>query len=101
MKTADEILESINDYLDRLPYDRKPQGLYDPIRYVLSIGGKRFSEAARSMETQGKILISPNATEEEKTAAAAYLNKHNADFIALYEELSERARQFAAAGKPE
>ena len=42
MKTADEILESINDYLDRLPYDRKPQGLYDPIRYVLSIGGKRI-----------------------------------------------------------
>ena len=42
MKTADEILESINDYLDRLPYERKPQGLYDPIRYVLSIGGKRI-----------------------------------------------------------
>jgi geranylgeranyl diphosphate synthase type II len=42
MKTADKILESINDYLDRLPYDRKPQGLYDPIRYVLSIGGKRI-----------------------------------------------------------
>ena len=42
MKTADQILESINDYLDRLPYERKPQGLYDPIRYVLSIGGKRI-----------------------------------------------------------
>ncbi len=62
----------------------------------LSIGGKRFSKAAQDMETQGKILISPNASEEEKATAAAYLNKHNADFIALYEELSERARQFAA-----
>ena len=42
MKTADEILKLINDYIDGLPYDRKPAGLYEPIRYVLSMGGKRI-----------------------------------------------------------
>ncbi|MBP3776665.1 MAG: polyprenyl synthetase family protein [Prevotella sp.] len=42
MKTSNEILKSVNDFLDKLPYERKPQSLYDPIRYVLSIGGKRI-----------------------------------------------------------
>ena len=36
MKTADEILRMINEYLDNLPYERRPRGLYDPIKYVLS-----------------------------------------------------------------
>ena len=42
MTTADEILKLVNDYLDNLPYDRKPVSLYEPIRYVLSMGGKRI-----------------------------------------------------------
>lgn len=40
--TADEILSSINDYLANTPYDRKPESLYEPIKYVLSMGGKRI-----------------------------------------------------------
>ena len=42
MKSSNEILKSVNDFLDQLPYERKPLSLYDPIRYVLSIGGKRI-----------------------------------------------------------
>jgi geranylgeranyl diphosphate synthase type II len=42
IKTSNEILKSVNDFLDQLPYERKPQSLYEPIRYVLSIGGKRI-----------------------------------------------------------
>ncbi|MCR5077009.1 MAG: polyprenyl synthetase family protein [Prevotella sp.] len=42
MYTADEILKKINEYINHLPYERKPQSLYDPIRYVLSLGGKRI-----------------------------------------------------------
>jgi geranylgeranyl diphosphate synthase type II len=42
IQTSHEILKSINDFLEQLPYERKPQSLYDPIRYVLSIGGKRI-----------------------------------------------------------
>ena len=32
----------VNDFFDRLPYDRRPASLYEPIEYVLSIGGKRI-----------------------------------------------------------
>ncbi len=42
MLTADEILGKVNDFLENQPYDRKPSSLYDPIKYVLSMGGKRI-----------------------------------------------------------
>lgn len=38
MKTADEILSMVNEFLANLPYERKPKSLYEPIRYVLSMG---------------------------------------------------------------
>ena len=40
--TSDEILKKVNQALDALPYDRQPQSLYDPVKYVLSLGGKRI-----------------------------------------------------------
>ena len=42
MLTSNEILHLVNDTLDHLPYDRKPASLYDPVKYVLSLGGKRI-----------------------------------------------------------
>ena len=42
MHTSDQILKLVNDTLDNLAYDRKPSSLYEPIRYVLSLGGKRI-----------------------------------------------------------
>ncbi len=42
MKTSDEILKLVNDFLGALPYERKPKSLYDPVEYVLSMGGKRI-----------------------------------------------------------
>lgn len=36
------MLELIQHYIDSLPYDRKPESLYEPIKYVLSLGGKRI-----------------------------------------------------------
>lgn len=42
MKTADEILKMVNEFLEHLSYDRKPESLYEPIKYVLSMGGKRI-----------------------------------------------------------
>ena len=41
MYTSEELLKNVNEALDNLVYDRQPASLYDPIRYVLSIGGKR------------------------------------------------------------
>ena len=42
MNTSNEILQLVNDFIDRQPYDRRPTSLYDPIKYVLSLGGKRI-----------------------------------------------------------
>ena len=42
MNTSNEILERINAFIEQLPYERKPYSLYEPIRYVLSLGGKRI-----------------------------------------------------------
>ena len=39
---AEELLVKVNDFLDNLKYERKPSGLYDPVKYVLSMGGKRI-----------------------------------------------------------
>ena len=35
-------MEKVNGEIARMPFDRKPAELYAPIRYVLSIGGKRI-----------------------------------------------------------
>ena len=42
MKSSNEILKLVNDFLAKLPYERKPKSLYDPVEYVLSLGGKRI-----------------------------------------------------------
>ena len=42
MKTANKILQLINRYIDEMPYNRQPASLYEPIRYILSLGGKRI-----------------------------------------------------------
>jgi geranylgeranyl diphosphate synthase type II len=41
MYKSEELLKKVNEALDGLTYDRKPSSLYDPIKYVLSLGGKR------------------------------------------------------------
>ena len=41
MYKAEELLKLVNEAIDGLAYDRKPISLYEPIKYVLSLGGKR------------------------------------------------------------
>ena len=40
--TAPQLLDKVNAYLAQMPYARPPQGLYEPIAYELSLGGKRI-----------------------------------------------------------
>ena len=40
--TSQEILNLVNNALASLPYERHPQSLYEPVKYVLSLGGKRI-----------------------------------------------------------
>ena len=40
--TASQLLDKVNAYLRNMSYARPPQGLYEPIAYELSLGGKRI-----------------------------------------------------------
>ena len=42
MYTIAELSRKINDEVAAIQYNAEPQNLYDPIRYILSIGGKRI-----------------------------------------------------------
>lgn len=42
MFTSNELISKVNDFIANLSYDRKPESIYAPIKYVLSIGGKRI-----------------------------------------------------------
>lgn len=42
MFTPSELLEELNSHIADLKFTRTPKGLYTPIEYVLSIGGKRI-----------------------------------------------------------
>ena len=42
MRTASEIIAFVNNAIATMPLDRKPEGLYAPVKYVLSLGGKRI-----------------------------------------------------------
>ena len=41
MYTFTELLKKANEHIGQLQFTRQPAGLYDPIAYVLSLGGKR------------------------------------------------------------
>ena len=85
MKTSDEILSLINEYLDNLPYERKPAGLYDPIKYVLSIGGKRIRPTL--------MLLAYNLYKEDPerilSSAVALETYHN--YTLLHDDLMDNA----------
>lgn len=49
MKTFDEILSLANSELERINWSRNPEGLYEPIGYILSLGGKRIRPAITLM----------------------------------------------------
>ncbi len=50
--TASQLLDKINVYLEQMPYMRPPKGLYEPIAYELSLGGKRIRPVLMLMAYQ-------------------------------------------------
>ena len=42
MFTDTQLLDKVNDYLSHLIYGKQPDGLYEPIQYAMSLGGKRI-----------------------------------------------------------
>lgn len=83
--SANDILTKINDYLDRLVYNRKPESLYEPIKYVLSIGGKRIRPTL--------MLLSYNLFKDNPetilSSACALETYHN--YTLLHDDLMDNA----------
>lgn len=42
MYTINQLLQMVNKAVAEMPYDRQPHRLYEPVEYVLSLGGKRI-----------------------------------------------------------
>lgn len=85
MKTADEILSMVNEFLANLPYERKPKSLYEPIRYVLSMGGKRIRPTLMLL---GYNLFKDNP-EKILLNAVALETYHN--YTLLHDDLMDNA----------
>ena len=49
MYTLDQIIEKVNHAVGKIEYNHEPHNLYAPIRYILSIGGKRIRPALMLM----------------------------------------------------
>lgn len=85
METMISLTEKINQYLGSLDYSRPPQGLYAPVKYVLSMGGKRIRPVL--------MLMAANMWKEDLDgllpAAAGLEIYHN--FTLLHDDLMDRA----------
>lgn len=85
MLTSEEILNLINGRLGKMPYDRKPSSLYEPIKYALSMGGKRIRPVL--------VLLAYNMYKENPEAvlgqAIALETYHN--YTLLHDDLMDNA----------
>ena len=44
-----QLLEKVNAHIDTLDYAHEPMHLYEPVKYILSLGGKRIRPAMMLM----------------------------------------------------
>ena len=84
-QTPKELQELFHLYLNGLAYARAPKGLYEPIEYVLDIGGKRIRPVL--------MLLAYNLFKEDVQSvlpqAAALETYHN--FTLLHDDLMDKA----------
>ena len=85
MYKSTQLLEMVNQSLAALPYERVPQGLYDPVRYVLSLGGKRIRPVLMLM---GYNLYKEDV-ERVMMPALGLETYHN--YTLLHDDLMDRA----------
>ena len=85
MKSFEEITQLVSNELEQINWSRGPRGLYEPIGYVLSMGGKRIRPAL--------TLMACNLfTEEVQPAINSALGLeifHN--FTLLHDDIMDRA----------
>ena len=49
MYSFEQILQIVESHIERIKYNRRPQSLYLPVQYILSLGGKRIRPALMLM----------------------------------------------------
>ena len=85
MYTAFQLLDKINSHISDIQFTRTPAGLYDPIKYVLSMGGKRIRPVL--------MLMAYNLYKEDVSSiydpATAIEVYHN--YTLLHDDLMDRA----------
>ena len=85
MLNSNDVLTLVNDYLAHIAYERKPESLYEPIKYVLSLGGKRIRPSL--------LLLAYNLYKDDpKTVlpvACALETYHN--YTLLHDDLMDNA----------
>ena len=85
MYSSEELLAKVNHFLESLPYNRQPKTLYDPIRYVLSMGGKRIRPVLMLLAYQ----LYKDDPESILMQAAALETYHN--YTLLHDDLMDNA----------
>ena len=85
MKTFNQINEIISNELNGIDWNKAPNGLYDPIAYVLSLGGKRIRPALTLMACN---LFSDDLTPALPSALGLEIF-HN--FTLLHDDIMDKA----------
>ena len=85
MKTFDEITQIVSSELEQINWNKEPRGLYEPIGYVLSMGGKRIRPALTLMACN---LFSDDVQPAVSTALGLEIF-HN--FTLLHDDIMDRA----------
>jgi geranylgeranyl diphosphate synthase type II len=85
MKTFEEILKIIENQINKIDWQREPQGLYAPIKYVLNLGGKRLRPALALMSCN---LFSDNVLPAINPAIGIEIF-HN--FTLLHDDIMDKA----------
>ena len=91
-QTSEQLFKQIHNYIENLSYMHEPKGLYEPIEYVLSLGGKRLRPVL--------MLLAYNLYKEDVEQifpqAAGIETYHN--FTLLHDDLMDKAEM--RRGKP-
>ena len=84
-ESSEELLRRIHSYIEKLPYMHEPEGLYEPVEYVLGLGGKRIRPVL--------MLLAYNLYREDVDRifpqAAGIETYHN--FTLLHDDLMDKA----------
>jgi len=85
MYTFEQILQIVESHIEQINYDRRPQSLYLPVHYILSLGGKRIRPAL--------MLMACNLYSEEieKAIQPAIGMEIFHNFTLLHDDLMDKA----------